>query len=144
MAWLEMRRELWPSEDPELLERDVRAYFENGVHGLEEVLLAEAADGALVGFAELNIRPYAEGCVSNRVAYLEGWFVAPGHRRSGAGAALVHAAERWAAGQGLTELASDALADNEASAAAHRALGFEEVEVVRCFRKRLEGAVEET
>jgi aminoglycoside 6'-N-acetyltransferase I len=38
---------------------------------------------------------------------------------------------------GCSEFASDALAENTASAAAHRALGFEEVEVIRCFRKRL-------
>jgi L-amino acid N-acyltransferase YncA len=35
------------------------------------------------------------------------------------------------------ELASDAEVHNLASAAAHRAVGFEEVGVVRCFRKVL-------
>jgi hypothetical protein len=35
------------------------------------------------------------------------------------------------------EFASDAVADNAGAAAAHRALGFEEVVVVRCFRKAL-------
>lgn len=45
--------------------------------------------------------------------------------------------EEWARSQGCTELASDTEADNAASAAAHRALGFEEAAVVRCFRKSL-------
>jgi aminoglycoside 6'-N-acetyltransferase I len=104
--------------------------------GLEAVPLA--IDGArAVGFAELNIRPYAEGCTSDRVAYLEGWYVRPEARRRGLGAALIAAAERWALGWGCSELASDALYDNTVSHAAHRALGFEEVETIRCFRKSL-------
>jgi aminoglycoside 6'-N-acetyltransferase I len=53
------------------------------------------------------------------------------------GRALVAAAEAWARGMGCGEFASDALADNTASRAAHHALGFEEVEVRRCFRKSL-------
>jgi aminoglycoside 6'-N-acetyltransferase I len=53
------------------------------------------------------------------------------------GGALVRAAERWARSQGCREFASDAEADNRVSAAAHRALGFAEVGVVRCFRKDL-------
>ena len=52
-------------------------------------------------------------------------------------AALVGAAEDWAGTLGCRELASGALADNAVSAAAHRALGFEEVVVQRCFRKHL-------
>jgi aminoglycoside 6'-N-acetyltransferase I len=49
----------------------------------------------------------------------------------------VAAAEDWARGQGCTEFASDTLLDNDVSSAAHRALGFEEVECIRCFRKTL-------
>jgi aminoglycoside 6'-N-acetyltransferase I len=42
----------------------------------------------------------------------------------------------WARGRGCTEFAADALLDNEVSHAAHRALGFEEVERIVCFRLR--------
>jgi aminoglycoside 6'-N-acetyltransferase I len=56
-------------------------------------------------------------------------------RREGIGRALVAAAEAWARGQGFLEFASDALAENAVSAAAHRALAFEEVALIRCFRK---------
>jgi uncharacterized protein (TIGR02246 family) len=48
------------------------------------VLLAEDAAGIL-GFAEVSIRPYAEGCSTDRVGYLEGWFVRPEARRRGVG-----------------------------------------------------------
>ena len=91
----------------------------------------------VVGFAELSIRSYAEGCSSGRVAYLEGLYVLPARRRQGIGGALVLAAEGWAVTQGCTEFGSDALLDNNVSAIVHRALGFEEVAEIRCFRKDL-------
>ena len=90
-----------------------------------------------VGFAELSIRAYAEGCRSDRVAYLEGWFVGPEARGRGVGRTLIAAAENWGRSQRCSEFASDAQPDNDVSAAAHRALGFTEVGLIRCFRKDL-------
>jgi aminoglycoside 6'-N-acetyltransferase I len=100
--------------------------------------MAENGAGRILGFAELSIRPYAEGCTSDRVAYLEGWFVVPEARRQGVGRSLVAAAEQWGRGEGCTEFASDTPGDNVISAMAHRALGFIEVGSVRCFRKDLQ------
>jgi RimJ/RimL family protein N-acetyltransferase len=65
------------------------------------------------------------------------WFADASLRGRGVGAALVAAAEEWGRSQGCTELASDTTIDNEGSAAAHRALGFEEVDRIICFRKPL-------
>src|SRR5690349_14151458 len=134
-AWLAMRHELWP-EEAESLPGDVQRYFDDAEPNLHHVLLAFLGDRA-VGFAELNIRRYAEGAMTDRVAYLEGWFVAEDARRMGVGGALIRAAEDWARAQGCTEFASDALATNVVSEKAHKALGFTEVEVIRCFLKRL-------
>ena len=53
------------------------------------------------------------------------------------GRALVMAAEAWARDLGCREFGSDARADNRVSARAHLALGFEEVVVIRSFRKTL-------
>ena len=92
---------------------------------------------AAIGLAELSIRAYAEGCRTDRVAYLEGWYVAPHVRRQGVGKALVTAAEQWGRAQGCAEFASDAMVDNDTSAAAHRAAGFTDVGLIRCFRKDL-------
>jgi aminoglycoside 6'-N-acetyltransferase I len=104
----------------------------------EAVLVAEdQASSALIGLAEVSRRTYAEGCETSPVGFLEGWYVVPERRRQGIGRALVDAAEVWARELGCRELASDALVDNRVSAEAHRALGFEEVEVIRCFRKEL-------
>src|SRR4051794_2687748 len=104
----------------------------------EAVLVAaDDGDGSLLGFAELSRRACAEGCETSPVGFLEGWYVAPESRGRGVGRALVRAAEQWARDLGCREFASDTTVDNTASAAAHAALGFEEVEQIRCFRKSL-------
>lgn len=135
--WLRMRVSLWP-EGPETEHREEIAQFFAGQTGGRPaaVLVAENAR-QVVGFAELSIRPYAEGCHGTRVAYLEGWYVEPTIRRQGVGQALVAAAEDWGRSQGCTEFASDAHPENDSSAAAHRAAGFTDIGLVRCFRKDL-------
>ena len=137
--WGRLRHALWP-EDSEAhhLEEIDRFFASEFPREPWAVFLAEDDSGSIVGFAELSIRPYAEGCQSRRVAYLEGWFVVPERRGQGAGRALVAAGERWGRAQGSTELASDTDPANELGATAHRAVGFEDVGLVRCFRKDLE------
>jgi aminoglycoside 6'-N-acetyltransferase I len=119
---LAMMRLLWPDCDDEVIVDDV-------------VFVIERPDGRLGGFLAASIRPWAEGCASNPVGYVEGWWVAPDLRRQGAGAMLMEAAEAWTGAQGLTELASDVELDNGGSIAAHQALGFDEVQRVVCFKK---------
>jgi len=135
--WVEMRRSLWPDAARDELGAEADAYLRGAGFMLEAVLVAAAGDGALVGFAELSLRPYAEGCTSSPVAYLEGWYVEPAYRGRGVGRALVAAAQEWARARGCREFASDTPIGNHGSAAAHAALGFEEVEQIRCFRKDL-------
>jgi aminoglycoside 6'-N-acetyltransferase I len=137
-AWVAMRCSLWPDGSPD----EHRGEAERWLHGRSgrepwAVLLAEDDGGRAIGFAEVSIRGYAEGCHSERVAYLEGWFVVSEFRGEGVGAALFAAAEAWARAQGCTEFASDAEPDNEVSRLAHRAVGFTEVGLVRCFRKSI-------
>ena len=87
---------------------------------------------------EVGTRPYADGCDTSPVGYLEAWYVDPDVRRQGVGRALVAAAEAWARGRGSREIASDARLDNVVSHAAHRRAGYEEVDRVVQFRKILE------
>lgn len=133
--WERMRHALWPAESTAHA-REIAAFFQGERRHLEEALIA-MDDSRAVGFAELSIRGYAEGCHTDRVAYLEGWYVEELARGRGVGAALVRAAEAWGRVQGCEELASDTELHNDASVAAHRALGFEEVERIVCFRKAL-------
>ncbi len=134
--WERMRQRLWPTDDDEHA-RAIAAFFAGDQRDPAEVFLAFEAQGRAIGFAEVSIRPYAEGCHSGRVAYLEGWFVEPAYRRRGVGAALVAAVEEWGREQGCPELASDAEIENSGSIAAHQSLRFTEVARVVCFRKLL-------
>lgn len=134
--WEHMRQRLWPTDDDEHA-RAIAAFFADDQRDPAEVFLAFDAQGHAIGFAEVSIRPYAEGCYSGRVAYLEGWYVEPAYRRRGVGAALVGAVEDWGRAEGCPELGSDAEIENVASAAAHHSLGFSEVGRVVCFRKPL-------
>jgi len=136
-SWLRLRHALWPGGSEDEHREEIAQFFAGQAREPLAVLLAEDESGRAVGFAELSIRPSAEGCWSDHVAYLEGWFVAPEVRHQGIGRSLMAAAEEWGRAQGCPEFASDTEADNERSAAAHRALGFEETGLVRCFRKDL-------
>jgi aminoglycoside 6'-N-acetyltransferase I len=135
-AWTRMRLALWP-EEAASVEPEVARFFAGDLKEPLAVLMAFDASGAPAGMAELSIRNYAEDCVTDRVAYLEGWYVEPHARRQGVGRALVEAAEAWGRARGCTEFASDALLDNDVSAAAHAALGFTETVQIRCFKKDL-------
>jgi len=145
VPWSELRATLWPEETTGTHLNDIQRYFETMPKDVgmmpEEVLVAVTTGREkpkIVGFVELSRRLYAEGCRTSPVAFLEGWYVLPEYRERGIGRALVAAAETWARHKGCDEFASDALADNAESQAAHQALGFEEVEVIRCFRKSLD------
>jgi aminoglycoside 6'-N-acetyltransferase I len=132
--WLRMRQILWTDEDT--LEAGVEAHFAAPKSDVI-VLVAEDANGKLIGFAEAGTRPYAEACETSPVGYLEGWFVEEHARGSGVGRALVQAAETWARDRGLSEFGSDTWLDNEASIRAHQAVGFVVTERLVCFLKRL-------
>lgn len=133
-----MRMALWPDANEDELRLEVARYFV--AHGellLPHCVFIAEADGKIVGMLELSLRPYADGCDSSPVPFIEAWYVASDMRCSGVGGALVKAAEQWALGNGYTEMASDALLENAESERAHAALGFEVVERAIRFRKVL-------
>ena len=102
-----------------------------------QVFIAERDDGSVAGFVEVGARDYADGCDTSPVGYIEAWYVDPDVRRRGFGRALMKAAETWANERGYQELASDAELDNAVSRAVHGRAGFEEVEQIAQFRKKL-------
>ena len=137
-AWVAKRAALWPDAPRDELAESAGRYFDDPSHRvfLERVLIAEHG-GKAVGMIELSLRSIADGCSTSPVPYIEGWFVAAQARRLGVGRALVRAAEDWARAQGASEIASDILIENQVSEAAHKALGFEEVDRMVSFRKSL-------
>jgi aminoglycoside 6'-N-acetyltransferase I len=135
--WLQLRHALWPDGSLAEHRHDIARYFAGDRREPMEVLLALATGAAPVGFVELSLRNIVDSCSTDRVAYLEGWYVVPEFRRQGVGRALIEAGEKWAARQGCTEFGSDADIDNDVSHAAHLRSGFEETGRVRTFRKQL-------
>ena len=135
--WVRLREALWPGSLSDH-DTETRKYFENPPEA-PFVFVAEA-EGRLVGFLELDYRKYAPGCRSSPVPFIEGWYVEPALQGRGIGRALVEAAEAHARAAGHHEIASDAELENTEGIAAHRALGYEEVERVVCFRRSLRDA----
>jgi aminoglycoside 6'-N-acetyltransferase I len=129
--WLCLRKQLWPESD----EADALAW-----ESREDAttLLAESSEDGVIGFAEVSVRPYADGCDTSPVAFLEGWFVHSSHRQRDVGRCLVQAAVIWAKKRGLHELASDSLLEDTAANLAHLRVGFAEVERSIKYRMSLD------
>ncbi len=132
--WLRMRLLLWiystaPEFEPEL----DTILSDPG----QAVFIASTLDDRRVGFVEAGTRTYGEGCETSPVGYVEGWYVDEDLRGLGIGTRLVEAAEEWARQKGYQEMASDTWLDNEASIYTHLKMGYEEVERLVHFVKRL-------
>ena len=132
-GWLRLRRTLWPDRSAvqHALEMDaiVQAPAEHCV------IVVDRGDGRLGGFVEVSIRTHPEERAGGRVANLDGWYVEYELREQGWGRRLVAAAEAWAQGQGISELAGTADIHDEAAIAVYQKLGFRETGRLAHFRK---------
>jgi aminoglycoside 6'-N-acetyltransferase I len=136
-AWAKMRAALWPDATVQLHAAEIETFL---VGPDAWSFIAETTEGEPAGFAEVALRPYANGCETRPVPFLEGIWVEPRFRRQGLGAQLIAYVETLLAARGFREIGSDALIDNGVSHAAHRAWGFSETERVVYFRKALKAA----
>jgi aminoglycoside 6'-N-acetyltransferase I len=134
-SWLAMRIALWPETDEPKHRKEMAMMLSDAER--MAVLVCQDLSGGLVGFAEVSLRDWAEGCESSPVGYLEGWYVTEAARRQGIGALLVAAAEGWARSRGCLEMASDTELTNRASEIAHMRLGYQVAARLTAFRKRL-------
>src|SRR5262245_47123438 len=133
-AWAKMRAALWPDATVQLHAAEIETFLA-GPDAWS--FIAETVDGEPAGFAEVALRPYANGCETRPVPFLEGIWAEPRFRQQGLGAQLIAHIETILAARGFREIGSDALIDNRVSHAAHRAWGFSEIERVVYFRKVL-------
>ncbi len=102
---------------------DVAAWLWDG----QPFVVAER-DGEVAGFARAGA--YSDSCVYSGVGE-HAVYVAPDARGAGLGRALLDELATACEQAGLYKLTSRLFADNEASRAAHRAAGFEEVGIQR-------------
>ena len=136
-TWAALRARLWPSADPAELAAQSAAFVDGyDTPTIAAVFIAEE-DATPLGFLELALRSFSDGCDSMPVPHVEGWYVEPFARGHGVGRALMQAAEDWARSHGFVELASDTEPWNEVSLAAHARFGFQETERLVKFRKVL-------
>lgn len=94
-------------------------------------------NGEEVGFGDLGFRPHVDGAVGRPVGHLEGIWVEERYRGQGVARAIVAFFEDAIRARGLSEMTSDALIENEASARAHARWGFREHARIIQFHKVL-------
>jgi aminoglycoside 6'-N-acetyltransferase I len=130
-----MRQALWPhatATEHQLEMGDIlRTLVKNAI------IVADVGGGKLVGFVEVSVRDYGEGCATSPVGYVEGWYVDEKYRGQGLGRALIEAAADWARAKSFSELASDAELENAPSIQAHKKIGFQETSRIVTFRRKL-------
>jgi aminoglycoside 6'-N-acetyltransferase I len=137
--WLRLRLALWPDSTSDKEAAEIAHFLaeppQPPLPTLHAAFVSERLEGGLCGFAEVSIHSHAPGCTTDRIGYLEAWYVDPDHRGQAIGRALAAAAETWARAQGCQEMASDTDPSYPNSPAAHASVGYQEV--ARFFRKDL-------
>ena len=125
---------LWPNADKlELFEE----FKETLKKDLNHIYVAEE-DRLTIGFAECSIRmDYVEGTSTSPVGYLEAIFVLEAYRHQFVATELLRHCESWARQKGCKEFASDTEIENVDSIRFHKKTGFQEVNRIVCFAKKI-------
>lgn len=131
--WSQMRAALWPSSTAEEHLTDLKHMF--NLEAFKGWIALD--DKKVIGFAEAYLRPFANGCESRPVVFLEGIWVEETYRRQGIARQMIKAIETWAKSLGIDEIGSDTELSNSFSQRCHSKWGFEETERVVYFRKKL-------
>ena len=141
--WLRLRVALWPDASMQSQYDEMAEILRTFDRQPVFVAVRGEAGAAqyLCGLMEVTIHiTPPPGCTTQRVGYLEAWYVDPDCRKYGIGRKLVEAAEAWSRTQGCTEMASDTNPGYPISPTAHQKLGYEIVLVSDgdvFFRKEL-------
>jgi len=140
--WLRMRMALWPDSTPDKEAQEIAHFLAVPPRPVLPTLFAAFVcprpDAGLCGLVEVSIHSTAPGCTTDRIGYLEAWYVDPDWRGHDLGRRLAEAAEAWARSEGCHEMASDTTPDYPLSPHAHAHLGYEETSIPLHYRKLLE------
>lgn len=125
---------LWPDHTP----AEMRTEFIDTLAKKDVAIFLVYDRETAIGFAQCGLRhDYVEGTESSPVGYLEGIYVEESHRLRGYARLLLAACEVWAKEQGCAEFASDCELHNQESLHFHMNVGFEEVNRIICFVKKI-------
>ena len=129
---------LWPESDYEELVEEFRKMI-SSIICICFLYFEGTEPQEYLGFVQVSLRnDYVEGCSTSPVAYIEGIYIADGHRRKGIAKRLIETAESWGKEKGCIEIASDCELENKLSIDFHSGIGFEEANRVVCFFKKIE------
>ncbi|MBL7012977.1 MAG: GNAT family N-acetyltransferase [Candidatus Marinimicrobia bacterium] len=117
---LTLQVELWPMHTVDELLPDCRKALQDP----KQISWIYYKNSNPIGFLDLSIKDKALGCKSNKIGYVEGWYVKPEYQGNGFGLALYNQAELWAIENGCFEMASDTTQDYPLSIHAHEKVGF--------------------
>ena len=130
----ELACKLWPDNTVEEMCAEMGEIFAKA----DSAFFLAYLEDVPIGFAQCQLRyDYVEGTDSSPVGYLEGIYVASEYRKHGIARELLTACETWAKSKGCTEFASDCELSNVQSLQFHLNVGFEEVNRIICFTKKL-------
>ncbi len=135
-ALLEMALLLWPDEP----EPQVRKELEDILASSRQMIfVCLAENGRYAGFINVSTRrEYVSGATDYPVGYVEGIYVRTAYRRKGIARRLLEFGEKWAAGKGCRQMASDTWLWNVNSQEFHNRVGFMEKERLVTYIKRIE------
>lgn len=127
---VELGIKLWPDNSY----NDLYDEFKNSNH----IFFGATFNNYLIGFIQISIRTdYVNGSTNSPVGFIEGIFVDENYRKKGIARKLVDRAVCYFKNEGIKEIASDVLIDNIDSQNFHKSIGFEEIERVVCYIKRI-------
>jgi len=125
---------LWP----ECTKEEEYPAYQAIINATDEACFLLQKQDTYIGFIHVSIRKdYVEGANALPVAYIEALYVQPAYQRLGLGKKLVAEAEKWGRQKGCTEIAADTELHNHPAIAFHQHLGFEEVNRIVCFVKKI-------
>lgn len=133
--WLALRKALYSPLEDAFHEAEMRQIL-----GSKEqaCFLALDESGVPLGFMELSLRNFVDGCLGSPVGYVEGLYVVPEARGRGIARMMLEHAMRWSRGHGCRDVAADTgIADEEAQRF-WAAMGFRETYRIVEFKKSLQ------
>ena len=135
--WIELRCSLWPMHTKDEIESECKSLIKNKNY---KMWFYCNENGDVLGFIEATIKNSAVGCKTDKIGYIEAWYVLPEFQRQKIGTKLINKAENWAKSNGCKEMASDTTSEYPNSTIAHKSLGYKDCLGITHFCKVLKSS----